>query len=299
MRRVVVGVAALSRSVSGFLPKTMCVEAPQGSIDFCNATSSGLCVNSTEECDVMGGRSGNGDAGCGDGCFCCKDVRWTASCPSVGTAAIDSCHAKHRGLCMANADDCDAVGGAFSENGCGSNNDCGCCRGVGDAFRPTGAPTRAPPPSPSPGPSAEVVEEEEEGGGGGGGDDDDDRETLLALVVFFAALNVCCIASVVGAYGFYRRRARARAEAREVGREKSEKARLSLEGGKLKLWHDPPPPPPDPPRGNLGPTDFDDPASPSSGRSASSQDGVEMVPSGEAATERDGFVVGDVRLDDL
>ena len=79
---------------------------------------------STGECDAMGG-FGNGDAGCGAACFCCKQPRILPTCETAGTVAMSYCLAKHDGLCMATSDDCDAVGGDFSDSGCGD--DCGCC----------------------------------------------------------------------------------------------------------------------------------------------------------------------------
>ena len=207
-------------SVTQGLPATMCEFAPPLAEAYCNATSGGVCVNSTGECDAMGG-FGNGDAGCGAACFCCKQPRILPTCETAGTVAMSYCLAKHDGLCMASSDDCDAVGGDFSDSGCGD--DCGCCRNVGATPAPTAAP------------SEPATDDDDDDGG--------DRNMLFWLCVFLALLNGFSFAC--GAY---------------VCRRREKPAAASVPADKAPaeaLWVDPPrapPPPPPPPRAPRSPS---------------------------------------------
>lgn len=134
---------------------------------------------------------GYGDAGVGCGqqtpCFCCRRVRYRATCADADDAFIADCLWASGGLVVRSAADCEAIGGAGvrdDANGSG----CGCCENVGTS---TAAPSPAPSPYPSPHPSPLPPMSARAGGGGGGGGDRED--TLLALTISFALLSVILI----------------------------------------------------------------------------------------------------------
>ncbi|KAJ1446903.1 hypothetical protein M885DRAFT_225091 [Pelagophyceae sp. CCMP2097] len=125
----------VARSAPIGIPSTVCDTAGDLAVTYCNASQSGLCVNSTFECDVLGG-IGEAGVGCSAGpCFCCKQATRRPTCADVSSASVSRCLTIHSGLCSANSEDCSALGGFFVYDGAaqpfGCGDDCGCCREVG------------------------------------------------------------------------------------------------------------------------------------------------------------------------
>ena len=154
-----------------------CDAAETHEVQYCYQHHDGVCVSNATECEALDG-SYHGGVGCGgppgSGCSCCRgayatwapsgapeaptgtpttavpETLWPenllATCETATYDEVRYCYQRHDGgVCVANASECDAIGGRkyAAGVGCGGpgGSGCSCCKGP----RSTASPTPVPP----------------------------------------------------------------------------------------------------------------------------------------------------------